>query len=193
MNQNPRLQTLLPNQNRLSSTSWPRSGAASINFGKRLGTKPPKPLSDAEFMQELAVLMDRYKPEKKLPKDVMNALDTSNIDDTSLLLTFDISLQAKDGQEVRVKGQSVMDGILVPSAIPEAPDMVQSVHYTHIWRPLKVKIMDMLQKRLQSPRRLPYSEGSLSDYDANTTPAIPAGRQYTGASPTSLSAEPGET
>ena len=192
MNPLPQLQTLLPKENRLKSTKSQPSGAASIKFGAPLGAAPVPPLSEDQFMIELRGLLNRLAPDKNIKPQAANKLDARTLDDTSLLMTFDVSLTACDGQEIRVQGQSVLDNILAASALTEAPDMLQSVHYTQLWRPLRVKTMDFLQNRMRSPRRLPYSEGSLSDYDANITPPIPAGRQYTGANPTSLSAEPGE-
>lgn len=172
------------NNSRLSIS--PASALVSSNFGKALGAKEPELLSDSEFLSEFNKLLARFAPGKQIPASTTQP----NIDDTSLLMTFDIRLQAADGQEIRIAGQSVLNHILAPSALPEAPDMLQNAHYTHIWRPLRVKTLDFLQNRRNSPRRLPMSEGSLSDHDANFAPPIPAARQYEGANPASLSAEP---
>ena len=148
-------------------------------------TESKPPLTESEFMTELRDLVSRLAPDKA------NLL-TADLDDDSMLLEFNVCLSTNNGRQIRVRGQSVLNNILAASALPEAPDILQSIHYSNIWRPLRVKMIDFLQEQTDNQRRLPMLEGSLSDYDANINPAIPTDRQFPGAGPASLSEEPQE-
>jgi hypothetical protein len=141
-------------------------------------------LTPEQFSEELQSLLQRLNPAAEPV-----SYSASNLDEHDLLLTFDIRLQSRDGEVVRSRGHSVLNHIMSPQGLPEAPDILQAAHYTNIWKPLRGKLLAFLQSRLTNQRRLPLAEGSMSDYDPTNSPAIPAFTDYSGTGPTALSDE----
>jgi hypothetical protein len=92
-----------------------------------------------------------------------------DLDNDDLAIVHDIRAYSKEGQVFKVKGQTVMDGILMNDSLPEAPFRFHSFQITNIYQPLRTRANRYIQnrvsqeqnKRLLTDAHAPYVDSEI--------------------------------
>ena len=101
----------------------------------------------------------------------MGANTTLTEDD--LLCVYSVTVIDKAGNKiVENKGSTTLSGISDPEALPEAPQILETIFRAIIWRPVRNRFMKWLNARVEVNRVLPELPGAMED---DTTMIAPAG------------------
>jgi len=95
----------------------------------------------------------------------------TDLTDDDLLCVYSITITDKDGNKIVTnKGSTTLSGISDPGALPESPQILETVFRAIIWRPIRNRFMKWLNERVESNRVLPELPGAMEDDVAMIAP-----------------------